>query len=1035
LLILQGTWIPSLSPEKKPCILLWGEYQTAESTSITELELDDVSDAVNTVIGKEHALLFLNENLRAYLPYIKTEFTAEVGSSEALSNISGIVISMEYGAASNVLEMMMSFEQSAHWEQWGFVIGESLIFWSRAARLTLELLSSEHFIPSINQTLNSASWDAVLDDPQVEHRIKSLANDMPSTSEGLNDFIQASVDLFIRECMEPTEIRDIMKSMNPRYIAPLTPSEHWLQALFSTSSEAVDSSLEWIAEEVMDWRTAIVQRRNESAFRTCFRLEQPHSSDTSGKEPVWILRLLLQAADDPSLLVPAELVWKEASETLEYLNYRFHQPQERLLSDLGKAGKLFKPIERSLMNVHPTLCELNTDEAHLFLSIAAEQFNDEGFGVFIPAWWRKPEAQLGVKMKIKSDASDHQVNHRHHYRKDRIGFNAIFEYEWELALGEENISLDDFEQLAALKQPLVQVRGQWVEFQPKYYDDAVRLLEQKGKLKLSEAMHIALNLKDAGSKAMADLYPAEQTQLPVHEIKAEGAAGFLIDRLKNESKMDFLEQPQELKGMLRPYQLKGFSWLVFMRQLQLGACLADDMGLGKTIQWIAYLLHLKQIDELQGPVLLICPTSVLGNWERELERFAPSLKVWLHHGNQRDKGEAFSEKAHEYDVVLTSYAISMRDEADLLDIPWDIVTLDEAQNIKNTTSKQTQSIRKLSAIHRIALTGTPVENRLSELWSIMDFLNAGYLGTKDQFIEKFEVPIERDEEMEIIQLLHRIIQPFVLRRLKSDRRVIEDIPDKHESTTFCSLTREQASLYEACVKSAFEKVEKARGMERRGAILSTITHLKQICNHPVHFLGEGDVEEKRSGKLMRLVSMLQEAMAQGERTLIFTQYARMASMLQQFLTNRFQQEVMLIHGRVPKKKRDEMIRRFQEDSDAPSVFVLSLKTGGFGLNLTRANHVIHYDRWWNPAVENQATDRAYRIGQQKNVMVHKFLCAGTLEEKIDQMMVSKQTLATRVIGKGEAWITEMNTNDLKQLFELRNAALVSSDDELEGSIL
>jgi SNF2 family DNA or RNA helicase len=1022
--ILQGTWIPGSSPDQPASFFLWGEH--AETSDLINLDTSELDNVLQAAIGTEHALVFKFKNVRASL-------------SSTRSDLDGVEVSADFGTMSDLLHFLITFDQYKFWKDWGYAIGDTLSFWHRAARLSLELLASQHFVPGLNPESTSGVWDAMLHGPSIEHQLRQLSEQQPElpleSGDGfssLRHFVKSNVDAFVREQFNAAEARDVMRGMNSRYIAPLKPSEHWLQSLLSPVDEAEDPYLDWIAEDVASWRDTIIEQQKQASFRTCFRLEEPSGSNDSTKPDVWRLSLMLQAADDPSLLVPAERVWREAEETADYQGYRFHQPQERLLADLWKASKLFYPLKTVLEQPCPTLCELSTDEAHLFLKSGSQALRKQGFGIYIPAWWRDPKSQLGVTMKLKPksrDAFDPEAGHSNNrYRANRIGFDAIVNYEWELALGEDRLTREDFEQLASAKMPLIQVRGQWVEFQPQYTEEALRLLDDSGSMKLSEAMHLALAQENDGDGHM-ELPVRGKTVLPFRDIAAEGAIGAMIHSLRDDQQMAFLEQPGELAGSLRPYQLKGLSWMFYMRRIGLGACLADDMGLGKTIQWIAYLLTVKDHDELDGPVLLICPTSVMGNWQKELERFAPSLRVWVHYGGDRLKGEALAEKAAASDIILTSYAITMRDEADLSAISWDVVTLDEAQNIKNTSAKQTQAIRKLSAFHRIALTGTPVENRLAELWSIMDFLNSGYLGSKDQFIRKFETPIERDGESESLRILHKIVQPFILRRLKSDRKVIEDIPDKYEGKIYCSLTREQAALYEACVNNAFQKMEKAAGMERRGTILSTITQLKQICNHPAHYLGEGELTESRSGKLIRLVTMLQDVFDRGEKTLVFTQYAQLAVMLQSFLMQRFKKEILLIHGRVPKHKRDEMIRRFQEDEDAPDVFVLSLKTGGLGLNLTRANHVIHFDRWWNPAVENQATDRAYRIGQERNVEVHKFLCAGTLEEKIDQMIENKQSLAAKVIGKGEAWITELSTDDLKQLFMLRNEVLIPADDD------
>ncbi|HEY6540994.1 MAG TPA: SNF2-related protein, partial [Ktedonobacteraceae bacterium] len=453
---------------------------------------------------------------------------------------------------------------------------------------------------------------------------------------------------------------------------------------------------------------------------------------------------------------------------------------------------------------------------------------------------------------------------------------------------------------------------------------------------------------------------------------------------------------------------------------------ANNILCHNTIQLITLLLHDREAANgasQRSPTLLICPMSIVGNWHREVQRFAPSLKVMIHHGHERLSGEAFAQEARQHDIVITTYALALRDKAHLGLIDWEYVVVDEAQNIKNESAKQTQAIKSINGTHKIALTGTPVENRLSELWSIMEFLNPGYLGSAKDFSSKFAVPIEKYHDADRAETLKKVIQPFVLRRLKTDKTIISDLPDKMEMKVYCNLTQEQASLYEAVVKEMMEKIEAAEGIERKGLVLSTIMKLKQICNHPAHFVADGSSLPGRSGKLARLEEMLEEVLAAGDKALIFSQFAEMGGMLRQYLQETLGCEVLFLHGGTPKKQRDLMVQRFQDEKHGAPLFILSLKAGGVGLNLTAANHVFHFDRWWNPAVENQATDRAFRIGQTKNVQVHKFISVGTMEEHIDQMIEQKKELAENIVGAGENWLTELSTAQLKDLFALSREAV------------
>ncbi len=448
------------------------------------------------------------------------------------------------------------------------------------------------------------------------------------------------------------------------------------------------------------------------------------------------------------------------------------------------------------------------------------------------------------------------------------------------------------------------------------------------------------------------------------------------------------------------------------------------MGLGKTVETIALLLS-DLADSGQRRILLICPTSVVGNWQRELSRFGPSLRVLVHHGGTRKKGAEFQRMISGCDIVLSSYALLLRDIETLNSVRWRGVVLDEAQNIKNAETKQARAARSLQADYRIALTGTPVENNIGELWSIFDFLNPGLLGTKREFKERYFIPIHRDNNPEAIEQLRAATGPFLLRRLKTDPEIVKELPEKLEMKVFCNLTREQATLYAAAVRALEEDLEDkaTEGIERKGKILASISKLKQICNHPAHFLRDNSPLEGRSGKLTRLTEMLEEAIETGDRILIFTQFVEMGSLLKSHLQNYFGREVAFLHGGVPPGQREKMVDRFNNDPDGPPVFLLSLKAGGVGLNLTRANHVFHFDRWWNPAVEEQATDRAYRIGQTKNVQVHKMICIGTLEERIDAMIERKRSVSGSVISSSEAWLTELSTSEIKALIALGKEAV------------
>jgi SNF2 family DNA or RNA helicase len=464
-----------------------------------------------------------------------------------------------------------------------------------------------------------------------------------------------------------------------------------------------------------------------------------------------------------------------------------------------------------------------------------------------------------------------------------------------------------------------------------------------------------------------------------------------------------------------------------MGSLGLGACLADDMGLGKTVQLLAFVLRRREAaPDDRRPVLIVAPTSVVGNWEREVARFAPSLNVVRHYGAERARGGAALAKDG---LVVTTYGLLRRDAELLARVDWSTVVLDEAQNIKNAASATARAARTLRATNRFALTGTPVENRLAELWSILEFANPGLLGPLDEFRRTYAIPIERYGDDAAAEQLRRVAGPFLLRRLKTDPAIIEDLPAKHEMKVACTLTREQATLYQAVVDEEMRRIEAADGISRRGRVLALLSYLKQICNHPAQYLQEAGPLPKRSGKLARLTEMLEEAIAAGDKALVFTQFREMGDRLVTHLAASLGVEVAFLHGGTSKPARDQLVRCFQDDPRGPRVFVLSVKAGGTGLNLTAASHVFHYDRWWNPAVEDQATDRAHRIGQTRVVQVHKLVCGGTVEDKVDRMLDHKRRLAAKVFASGERWITELADAELRELFALSEAAVVDGDDD------
>ncbi|HBY81641.1 MAG TPA: ATP-dependent helicase, partial [Cyanobacteria bacterium UBA11148] len=749
----------------------------------------------------------------------------------------------------------------------------------------------------------------------------------------------------------------------------------------------------------------------QNLFRTCFVLQPPESGEEN-----WRLDYCLQAVDDADFLVNAKTIWRQPLERLEYQGRTIELPQETLLKGLGLASRLYPPIESSLHERCPQFCELTPVEVYEFIKASAWRLQDSGLGIIMPPSLTPGAGSKRLGVSISAEVASQKKN-------ERLGLQSLLKFNWELAIGEQTISKQEFDRLMALRSPLVEVNGEWIALQPSDVRAAQGMF-------VASQDEMTLRVEDALRLSTGDT--TTLAKLPVVHFEASGALQELITNLTSNQSIKLIETPASFQGTLRPYQIRGVSWLAFLERWGMGACLADDMGLGKTPQLLAFLLYLKEQDALEEPTLVVCPTSVLGNWEREVKKFAPTLKTLVHHGDKRSKGKVFAKAVKDKHLVITSYPLVYRDATTLQEVSWRGVVLDEAQNIKNPSAKQSQAVRQIvetyhgtSLQFRISLTGTPVENRLSELWSILDFLNPGYLGNQQFFQRRFAMPIEKFGDRDSLQTLRSLVQPFILRRLKTDKDIIQDLPEKQEMNVFCGLSSEQAALYQKLVDESLVEIESTDGIKRRGLILTLLLRLKQVCNHPAQLLKEKTLgDAKRSGKLLRLQEMLEEAISEGDRALVFTQFAEWGKLLQPYLQKQLGGEILFLYGSTKKQQREEMVDRFQNDPEGPPILILSLKAGGTGLNLTRANHVFHVDRWWNPAVENQATDRAFRIGQTRNVQVHKFVCTGTLEEKINDIIESKKQLAEQTVDAGEDWITEMDTDQLRSLLLLdRNAVI------------
>jgi SNF2 family DNA or RNA helicase len=859
----------------------------------------------------------------------------------------------------------VGFADAADWLlHWSGPAMSEFAFWRSAARYALGLLVRQNILPGAD------GWEGHYVGPEAV-RLEQLMSAMPDVCRCVLPLRsrRAVLQAFLRGCLA----RWTRLPASPQ---PARPSLHdrWLASLRSGEPLAEAQQAE-LAVQVSHWQRPLQQARR-STHQVALRLAEPPP------DGAWSLQPMLQDVRDPSLLLSCDEVWAERGSL-----------RGTLLLGLGQAAALSAVLATGLQREgEPRELSLTLPEAYQFLRFDAPTLSDAGFAVYLPRWAGR-SSRLKLRAKVKGSPLS---------SSSKLAMHEVLTFDWQVALGGELLSLDELQALARQKQSLVAVRGRWIMLDPEQLEAALRLLEQPQQSTLSELVQLGLDPVANGFE--------------VEAVEAEGAVAELLEKLQGTREIQPIPAPAGFVGELRAYQLRGAGWLDFLTSLGVGACLADDMGLGKTAQTIAWLLTQRCF-----PALIVCPTSVTGNWARELQRFAPEVRVWLHQGPQRLSGEKLADTVAQHDVCVTSYSLLGRDAEELRLVQWGAVVLDEAQFIKNPQTQAAKAVRSLAG-RRVALTGTPVENHVGDLWALVDYLNPGWLGTPTEFKRRFARPIQLEGDPVALDRLRRLTSPLILRRLKTDPGLLPELPEKIELKALCTLTSEQATLYQAAVDEALDSIASSEGIQRKGMVLALLSRLKQICNHPAQFLADGSPLEGRSGKLTRLQELLSEILQRGERCLIFSQFAEMGAMLQTHLETRLGQPLLFLHGGVPAKARTRLVDEFQAEN-GPAVMILSLKAGGTGLNLTAASHVIHFDRWWNPAVENQATDRAYRLGQQRSVLVHKFVCQGTVEEQIDGILEGKQTLARSLVAGGEEWLSELSTVQLRDLVRLRAEAL------------
>lgn len=893
----------------------------------------------------------------------------------------------------------------------GVIFSEDLRYVCSAAKYASLLVMRGNFLPDIEETEDSfvSVWKPIYRG-KYHDEVVGLVRAVPCSLRGF--FVRKGppklktkeeTAIGILETMLDSIVRHAQSAEGARgkKVDADNPHEIWLRSLswLKSSLEKWSDDMDILYPQIKSWKSSVVSISGQP-WRFLLHIdEQPGENGGSGEhESRWTLSWHLQSVSDPSFVVPAARVWSPGPAERQWFSTIDSNPRRFLLQVLGQLASSMPPIARSLYQQCPLGCELTLDEFFEFLHDHVPSILDQGISVQLPAALGAIEdhPRLAVKGSVKRDMSFAAGG-------GQFSLDDLLDVDWSISLGGDVLTAEELETLTQLKTPFTQVRGRWVLLSRKELSGIV-----EGLKKLPEK----IKRRDALLFSIKESYKG----LPLSGITGSTWLDSVRAILSGNEPIIEVEQPEGFNGTLRPYQLRGLSWLAWLTRLGLGGCLADDMGLGKTVQTLA-LLKKMQLEGETRPILLICPTSVMENWRRETERFLPGVKVMLQHGTKRLRSEKFISATQKHSLVISSYALLHRDSNLYSKINWAGVILDEAQNIKNPDTRQSKAAFTVPGDWRITLTGTPVENHVGDMWSIMEFLVPGLLPNRTRFSHDFLRPIQAGH-IEAMEKIKRITGPFILRRLKTDKKIISDLPDKIESTVFCALTREQMSLYNTVLKVLDNKISESEGIQRKGLVLSAITALKQLCNHPALYLKDNSEIGDRSGKLERLTEIAEEMLAAGDRALIFTQYAEMGALLKRHLQEIFGREVLFLHGGVERSKRDQMVQRFQNDKDAPPFFILSLKAGGTGLNLTRANHVIMFDRWWNPAVEQQAVDRAYRIGQDKSVQVHYFCCKGTLEEKIEALISSKKAIADAVVGVGENWLADLTDAELKELFAL-----------------
>lgn len=897
--------------------------------------------------------------------YLKSKGSLFRYTSQVVDNQQGFVMPLDL-----VLDYFGGFSDIVDFES----ISHTFVYLNKLTQFVMKLIEKLYFIPVVKTkgTMFRIVYEPIISNNQLARIINQLEENMPA-------------DLFIQGAAPKDFVSDFIRSyLNyviykflsiKAYKFKNIKSGHYLikdleQKSVLKNHDIAESLSEWFDELYLGKYDVIPFFKINKLEDELFELKV-HIKDRKNNESVLI--------DD--LYAKEEVFGANSSDISKIVE-----------KQLNYAIKYMPELEALFEDESKLALQLNLNEVYKIITQTAYYLQKAQIEVILPDELVNiivPRASINAKVKTARGGDLMDIFNN---TSSGISLEDILDFSYEIALGDEKISIDEFNKLVQTNNGLIKYKDKYVLVDK---DESKKVFEQIAKANHSKLTRLEL------------IHASMSGQLEQYDFDYDEAFANII---KDFNKPIEVDTPVDLKGELRPYQQTGLKWLWTNISKGFGCCMADDMGLGKTIQVISLILKMKEDGKLKRPVLVVCPTTLMGNWMKELEMFAPNLKAAIYHGSER-------QLDLKNDIIMTTYAIMRIDVEELKKQAWSMIIVDEAQNIKNPDTAQTLSVKSIKSDIKIAMTGTPVENRLTELWSIFDFINHGYLGTLKEFQKSYAIPIEKFKENSRANKLKMSVSPFVLRRLKTDKNVISDLPEKLVLNDYCYLSKPQAVLYEKTLNEMMEKISGITGINRRGNIFKLITALKQICNHPYQFLKAGEMSKELSGKMEKCVSLVQNIIDNDEKALIFTQYKEMGDILTKVLADECNIEPSFFHGSLNVAQREKLIDDFQNNPET-KVMILSLKAGGTGLNLTSATNVIHYDLWWNPAVEDQATDRTYRIGQDKNVMVHRMITLGTFEEKIDEMLKSKKDLANMAVYEGEKIITELSDDEIYEIFTL-----------------